>query len=359
MTTRPHAWHNWRQFDAKVPWTYADEYKLYSDGNVHGVARSFGPIHFAGLLARDVKESSGARPVAIVRVHHSAPVNPHDDDVEHGGQSQDEIAALCSLIWGIRVKAGDKSRSLTPGDLTGRAYYEAEVKTPHMPVGAWTPIIRHAMKTVDLCDLNLLSTYPTLSDTKASALLRAARLYQDGLWVAEREPWLTWILFGAAIETASNCAIGKDRDYVTALRELAPELANVAEKYGEECLKAIAKQQSSLVGAKKKFMEFLKKYRPARIAQDTTDCRHPWTDDALKKSLTAIYSVRSKYLHEGIPVPWELCLSPEFVDGGLAECIEDRSERYGSGIPDLEMMHLFVFEHLVRGSLLLWWASPE
>jgi hypothetical protein len=52
-------------------------------------------------------------------------------------------------------------------------------------------------------DATLLKTFPLISPENATALARSARSYRDGLWIAETEPALAWLLFVSAIEVAA------------------------------------------------------------------------------------------------------------------------------------------------------------
>jgi len=52
-----------------------------------------------------------------------------------------------------------------------------------------------------------IKTFAALSPEQAIALGRAARLYQDALWLAESEPNLSWLMLVAAVETAGKLLV--------------------------------------------------------------------------------------------------------------------------------------------------------
>jgi hypothetical protein len=109
--------------------------------------------------------------------------------------------------------------------------------------GSRTPIIGDAKRIADLDELGLLDTYPRLSPPAASALVRAARLYQGALWDSERDAALSWILFASALEAAAGVAY-KDKEKqwsaVEMLRELDPRLFKACEPGGEKVVKNLA-----------------------------------------------------------------------------------------------------------------------
>lgn len=356
---RPKSWENWRAHgDGKVARS-AHEFDLYSDSVVFGLDQDFGPYQLINLGAGDHRETALARPVIALRISYAANPNPEDSDADHGRGHPDEIAALASLILGIRLRSGDKTRyfNFSSDEPLGRPRAQAEVNTPYLPQGHWTALIPHARRDREnaarLEDLSMLSCYPKLDAPSATALLRAARLYQEGLWVVEREPWLAWVLFVNAAETAaSEHKLAGSQTPAELLRELSPDLAKAAEKYGEQCVADIAKVQMRMLGATRSFLAFLTSFLPdAPIVRPTSD-QLEWSAEGLRPSLKQVYQFRSRYVHAGDPFPWQLRMAPEF-GGGVP--VEHPSEVLA---PDDEKppMHLHVFERIVRGALVKWWA---
>ena len=193
---RPQSWANWRAYDPARPARSAEEFELHSDSEIHGLDRDAGPYRIMNMIAGPARDGVLARPVVMVRIQHVTSANPKDEDAEHGGRHVDEIAALMSLVLGIRLRAGDRTRYLDRqgDDEAGHPRAQSEVLRPFFLPGALTPIIPGAKRTADLDELDLLDSYPRLPAPAASALVRAARLYQEALWNSEREAGLSWLL---------------------------------------------------------------------------------------------------------------------------------------------------------------------
>ena len=77
-------------------------------------------------------------------------------------------------------------------------------RDPILPCSDGKLIIPEARNKILLNDLDQLLTYPNLTPEDAIILVRASRIYQDALWIAESEPELAWIMFVSAIETAAD-----------------------------------------------------------------------------------------------------------------------------------------------------------
>ena len=273
---RPQSWANWNAYDREKPPRSAEEYELYSDSEIRGLDRDAGPYRLMNMCAGSPPEGALAQPVVTVRIEHVTSANPKDQDAEHGGRHIDEIAALMSVALGIRLRAGDRTRYLDRqgDDPAGQPRAQSEAVRPVLLPGSRTPIIGDAKRIADLDDLNSLDTYRRLSPPAASALVRAARLYQEALWNSEREAALSWILFAFAIEAAAAVQYeGKERQWsaIDMLRDLDKRLAEACEKHGgEECVKAVAKTQKKLLGATKKFLTFVHEFMPDPRRDDPT-----------------------------------------------------------------------------------------
>ncbi len=365
-TERPKSWANWRAHTEGERARTAHEFDLHSDSTIHGTARDFGPYRLMNLRAGERKETALSRPVMVLRAWYSAHPDPREADAEHGKREPDEIAALVSLVLGIRLQAGGETRHLDREDDEepfGEPRAQAEVQTPVMPQGPWTQVVGHARRTAELCELDLLDTYPLLDATAATALVRAARLYQEALWISEREPWLAWLLLVSAVETAANThKHDTGASPADLLRELDPRLAKAAEKYGESCVSDIAKTQVKLLGATKKFLDFLEGFLPDAPATRPKEYRLDWTKEGLRGPLKKVYGMRSAYLHAGIPFPWQLRGAPEPCGDVPTEThpdhVEEAARRDGTKVSDPSLpMHLHVFEYIARGALLGWWSK--
>lgn len=362
---RPKSWTNWNaHVSGKVART-GHEFDLYSDSVIHGTARDFGPYTVMNLIAGERRETALARAVLCLRVRYAANPNPEVGDAEHGRRHPDEIAALISLILGIRLHAGGVTRYFDFGDadgVLGRPRSRAEVETPALLPGAWTEVIAHARRTARLDELSLLDSYPTLNQAAATALLRAARLYQDGLWLSERETWLTWLLLVSAVETAANAyddplAASSPPEL---LRELDPRLAAACAKYGDACVADVAKIQGKLLGATKKFLAFLRAFLPDAPPTRPEEYQVDWQWSGIEPLLKQIYRMRSSHLHAGVPFPWQLRGAPEPYKGVPTEThpdhVEEGYRRDGQRVSDPKLaIHVHVFAHIVRGAIINWW----
>jgi hypothetical protein len=122
----------------------------------------------------------------------------------HGGNISDEIASLVSLALDRRMKAAGAVRSFLPGEDPLGHPRQLEHRQPYLASPAGRPVLPRMTDTVLLDDcVPLLQRYPKLSAEQANALLRAARAYQQALWVAEDDPALAWLKLISAIETAA------------------------------------------------------------------------------------------------------------------------------------------------------------
>jgi hypothetical protein len=365
---RPTSWANWRAHESGIAALAAHEYDLHSDSEIRGIPVDLGPYRIMSTRADTHHETKLACPVAVLRIKHCLHPNGSDEDADHGALHQDEVAALISLQLGIRLQASGKTRyfKFDDSDPLGAPSFRSELETPALLPGSRTPIIAHANRVVQLPTLlAAFATFPHLSADVATALVRAARLYQEALWISEREPWLSWLLLVSAIEVAGN-----SEKYATSespsdlLRELDPQLTKAAEKYGKACVCDIAKTQMKLLGATKKFLDFVKAHLPAAPELRPYEHCYEWTWTALRGPLKNLYGMRSKHLHAGIPFPWHLRGAPKPSAGGPAEyfadheaCVGAESDEVDSNPETTGPMHLHVFEHIVRGALLHWWST--
>ena len=369
---RPQSWANWNAYDREKQPRSAEEYELYSDSEIRGLDREAGPYRLMNMIAGPPLEGVLAHPVVTVRIQHVTSANARVEDAEHGGRHIDEVAALMSLALGIRLRAGDRTRYLDRhgDDPAGHPRSQSEIVRPVLLPGARTPIIHHAKRVADLDELGLLDTYARLSPPAASALVRAARLYQEALWNSERDAALSWLLFASAVEAAAAVHYeGKEEEWsaVEMLRDLDPRLFKVCERFGHECVKDVAKAQRKLLGATKRFVTFVHDFTPDPPAQRPDECVQEWTWVGLEQPLREIYALRSRHLHSGVPFPWQLRMPPMPGGSGVPRewfpwhPFDDQPmdlTRDPQTVPNTKRpVHLHVFAHIVRSSLLKWWAS--
>jgi len=339
----PWGWENWQ---AKLNGYHAHsavEVACYTDGALIGDPQYIGPY----VLLENRSDpfavlQSPARLGLVLRIEHHRPVADPEDfideaweqadpEVYHGDHAGQELASLVALALGVRLKAGGIVRVFDPaGDPRGRPE-EYKHRVPYLPPPGRAPIlpalapaegiIRYRVAVADAAPL--LNRYPGLSAVQARTLVRAARSYQEALWVAENDPRQAWLRLVSAIEA-------------------------VAQRWNPY-------EQ----GATKRFVNFLMQFlpKPPRRRPPRGE-RVDWR--RMRKHLTEVYGYRSKDLHAGIPFPSALCEPPIHHGRQVPREIPVAPRVFGRPLPwkpDELPMLLHSFEYLVRGALQALWAS--
>jgi len=222
-------------------------------------------------------------------------------------------------------------------------------------------IIPEARSTINLKDLDILSTYPTIAPEDAITLVKAARIYQDAIWIAESEPELAWIMFVSAVETAANRWSTMEATPIEKLRISKPDLEKVLfDQGGEEHVKNVAELIVPYMGATKKFIDFLLEFLPSPPVDRPIEVfQHSWEVREIKKSLNKIYDYRSAALHGGKKFPAPMCFPPKIHNNIPSEVpIGLSTMAYGGtwNIEDTPIL-LHTFEYIVRRALISWWTS--
>jgi len=284
-----------------------------------------------------------------------------------GGGPEVEIAALCSLAMGIRLKPGGMTRVFNKQpEYPHGMPYGADVEGATRRSGGTTTGILPEVKTFEVSDVDRVATYPSLTPGQAVALARAARLYQDAVWVAEGEAELSWLFLVSAIETAADFWNAKKKSPPPELfREFLPKVSAILEREGgEKLLAEVAPHFAKTLGATKKFLSFLLAFLPS--PPSTRPPRHAqvdWSQDAMKSSLQKIYEHRSTALHAGVPFPPIMCQRPD-QDPGWSVPAEapfrgSYVNAWGVWKQEDTPMSLHTFEYVVRGALIKWWDSMK
>lgn len=231
---------------------------------------------------------------------------------------------------GIRLRVKGISRSFDPdGDPRGYPH-EFDQQVPYLPPPRWQAILPYtARDSVDLSTSRpLLLTYPTLSSAQAIALVRAARSYQEALWIAESDARQAWLRLVGAVEAATQ-------EWPIGRRPRRPM---------------------------QRFIEFVSRFRPPRPRRrPTPEQRLDWT--RIPEHMEAIYNLRSRDLHDGIPFPPPMCRPPYLWMRGVASEIPQFARQSTWTLADAPMM-LHTFEYIVRRALQAWWdrmasGSPQ
>jgi hypothetical protein len=298
------------------------------------------------------------QPVIILRIldFPSCGVNPRDVKAlfeyhnsrvkyHYPGGSNDEMASLLSLALGIRLKSGKEHRFFQPSSRYGMQFFP-EYKPSFVFSAGERPRLPWATGHVSINSAeSLIAAFFRSSPHQALALLRAARLYADALWVAESQPELSWLFLVSAIEVAANHN-SNQYNPIELLKSEKPQWYEVA-KNVTDVLRDIAKHYATLSRATRKFKNFLLRYKPdppSKRPHDTVQLT--WDDENLEKNFGQIYIHRSKTLHAGVPFPGYMC-TPTFQH----EKWDAPAEFWSSS------MTLHIFEYIVRGSLLKWWTE--
>jgi hypothetical protein len=281
----------------------------------------------------------------------------------HGGNLADELAALASLILGVRMKAGGITREFVPsGDAKGRPVAWDLRLEPLLRVAPYGRLIPAAGGERSLNILRVLAPLPNVEPADAIAFVRAARLYQEALWVAESDPSLGWLLLVSGIESAANqWRRGKD-PAIERLRTDKPEFVSYLESCCvSELVKRVADEFADTLGSTKKFVDFLLMYLPPPPPRRPAWAMLSWDSAELRKDFRLIYKYRSKALHEGIPFPAPMCEPgfaipnsdvPAEIPAGLAA-----ASHGGVWIAEDTPMLLHIFEYVSRNAILSWWKS--
>ena len=369
-TEAPVSYSNWKACERGAPSKGGYEVHLYSDAWFTGEIKKFGPYRVFNLV-RVVDDTR--LPALCLRIEQHqqlglrrAPTNEagvHQTDAARftGTSLPDEIAALLSLIHGARIAAGGDVRQFTPGDdprgQPGVDRYRPPAIVPHdRHSGIRVPV---AMEKKPLSD-DLLQSYASLEPETAVALVRAARAYRDGLWVAESDPALAWLLLISALETAAVKAVMDADPPEVVLRAAAPKLVALLEEASAELPSKIAPELAPLLKATGRFIKFVVKFAPpAPSVRPTEFAQFRWSKTRLSEAMSEIYGLRSDALHESVPFPPPMSAAVQkFGDG-----YQERPLGFASGdatswwaSKDLPM-NLHLFEYITRNVLLKWWRS--
>ena len=316
---------NWLAFESKEPWLATEEFPLFTDAWVSGETAT-GPYRFLNTVAF---KSGAARPAIVLRYAiHKAWDYPDcektNTELYHGGSPQQELAALASLAMGIRLRAGHSTRRFEPnGDPFGMPTEFGKRITPyfHLPVRPNLPSAA-AVGERPLEALSVLNCLPKLSQGEACAIVRASRLYQDGLWLAESEPEMTWLCWSRRWRQPPMSGI-KNRE----IRLIASGMRS----------RSFTKIRSICYGIS------------SRASRET---------DNLKKALKSIYGYRSDALHDGRPFPLPMCEAPRLDSSwpAPAEKMFALAVSHGGGVwkqKDIPM-NLHLFEYITRNVLIGW-----
>jgi hypothetical protein len=362
MTVRgPSGWENARAATKRPP---SERYEalLYSDADVDGsMMEGLGPYK---LLNANSWPGHGLGPVMVARceLHTVASRDMSETDAVafHGGDDTDELAALLSLSLGIRCKSGGTNRLWPIGEVDGLGIpVEAWHHVPYLsPPKRRGPVLPRAHRRVNLDDaLPLLKRYFGLREQSAIAVVRAARLYQQAIWIADDDPSQAWVQLVSALEVAAESGRRARRTPAVRLKDAWPEIAVLLESQGGDHLDAVAELLAPTVKSTDRFLWFAAKFDPGPpLVRPHEWAQVDWTQ--LPQHLRMIYGYRSQALHAGTPFPPPMCEPPETLpESHYAEKPTGFATRAGDAAwvaADTPMVLSF-FEDLARRMLHCWW----
>ncbi len=348
------------------------EFPLYTDARMTGqIQRASWPYAFLNTVPFHDEPGYVQAPV-ILRVDAHIPKAERPDfsrtdaSLYHGGLLTDEIAALASLCIGVRMRAGGESRRFDSmeQDPLGRPVAWDRRPIPTLNLNKNRLILPDIVGTHSLDELNRFESLLRLSASQSVHLIRAARLYQDALWIVESEPALAWLMLVSALETGANQWRAASGTAVERLTYSKPELVEILAAAGGSTLtEAVANQIEQSLGATKKFVDFTLQFLPpAPSARPSEAFQIPWDCESMRKVLRLIYGYRSKALHGGTPFPAPMCdhavrinRSEGFVERGTVGLAA--STQGGVWLAKDVPISLHTFHYIVREALLNWWRT--
>jgi hypothetical protein len=365
----PPSWANWRAMCEGAPTSGAVEVPLYSDAWTIGeVTTGLGPYQFFNTVA--VHHGHGiVRTAVVVRLELHMEFDNQDPDkmdpgVYHGGGLVDELAALASLLTGARFRAGGQSRRFEPTDgPRGRPIAWDPRPEPTLPVGLYGIVLPTCGGAHSLMPLEQLTIYPAIDARDAISVVRAARLYQNALWVAESEPNLAWIMLVSAVEAAANRWQTSKDEPLLRLRSANPDLVEYLDSTNIEGLaERIAAEFADAIGSTRKFVEFLMAHLPPPPpTRPVEQGQIAWDDTEMRRAFRVIYGHRSRALHDGIPFPAPLCRPVAHIraNGVVSErpLFIRASEMGGTWLAKDVPMFLHIFEYIARHAIATWWQA--
>lgn len=366
----PFSYENWRAMDRGASPFGASEFPLYSDARVIGsVPEGCGPYRLLNTVPRDLPRGR-AVPVLFLRADcYLAPgafrsdMSRTDDSRYHGGSYADEVAALLSLRLGMRLRAGEEVRVFGFGwaDPLGTIASGVAERGPDLPPASGPPRLPWLLRAQRVTS-STLDPFHTLSPADAVALVRAARLYQSAVWIADADPNLAWLMLVSALEAAAvhwRMSAGEPEDV---LREVKPAWAEMLSAAGgHDLLRSMATELVPLLGATRRFIDFVKRFTPGAPPDRPSEAfRRDWSPKAIGKVADAVYAYRSRSLHAGTPFPAPMFEAPrDWGDGVPSETPDGlaTSTAGGTWTRDAYPILLHGFEYIARNALINWWHS--
>ena len=237
-----------------------------------------------------------------------------------------DLIAICSLILGVRLKVGARTRNFASylDPLGSPANFESDSK--HWSCMELAKINNKNLKILpnieqysQLNELEKLSCIKKLSIDRVFVLIKASNLYHEAIWIAEFEPQRAWLLLVSAIETVANlwhCKDSEDKKFpfiIDLIKNEIPQLNELfslfEEQKKEEQFHDLIEYLIERSKATKKFIIFVLEFFRDDLL---VPCFSSSTSEDKAKILKKIYEYRSRALHKGIPFPPGMCSHPKF-----------------------------------------------
>jgi hypothetical protein len=307
----PLSYLNWQAELSGQPWQRIFEFPLFSDAHFVGeITEGGGPYQIINTLSMGSERSALILRVKSFADFQTPNMNKTQDAHYHGGTEVDEIAALVSLWLGVRLKAGGANRifdrdSDPMGSPISLPFYEDPIISAAKPLYK-RAILPSALGQHSLQEASLLCSFPMLQISDAISLVRAARMYQEAIWIIETAPELSWIMLTSAVEAAASKWRTETETAINLLRAWGPgrNIENIlrSAENGEELLLQVAEQTVPIIGSRKTFRNFILEFLPpAPQIRPPISAQISWEKSALKRIIDRVYDYRSRALHGGIP----------------------------------------------------------
>jgi hypothetical protein len=363
----PWVWKNWRRAHGGDPQKATVEMELFTDAWVIAEAEC-GPYNFVnGVPITRHEGQYDFKAAIILRVSHFIETDwrslgmKTDAGNYHGGSIYDEVAALSSLVLGVRMIAGPVTREFDgyTGPM-GRPQTHSPLTLPSVPPRTTSPLVPWLFQDRDLRQLEQLNRLIGLDGPTATALVKSARLFQQALYVCDFAPEISWLLLVSALETAAVQWSAHKSTAIERLRASYPDLVALLDAQANPSLTGeVAYQLARLTGATAKFRGFCMAFQ-APPPSDRPEYGRFDFDGGYEKAIKTIYDHRSSALHSGVPFPYPMCLPPHQTGSATAaECplglaTHARGATWHS--KDTPML-LHLFAYIARKTLLAWWDT--
>lgn len=210
--------------------------------------------------------------------------------------------------------------------------------------------------------VSALELYPSLNADQAVTLVRAARGYQQALWIADDDPSLAWLYLVGAVESAASHWSTRQSEPVDILRLAHPRVAALIDGGGDEqLLTEVAGLLAPLSRATARFVDFLADFLPPPPSKRPPEYfQVDWSVVSMRRGFRKVYDWRSRALHAGIPFPDPMCWPP--MSHGDPPVAAERPAVIaaggggGSWLGEDMPLELHVFAHIARAALSSWWT---